>query len=82
MMLYVAFICSICIGYIVSFYSNVGVFIKQGHAFNTFPKMGDTWIPDNVLGMRPFMRNFFENTATVQVLKVISPFSLVVFKQI
>ncbi|CAL5392385.1 unnamed protein product [Camellia sinensis] len=38
-----------------------------GHAFNTFPKMGDTWIPDDVLSMKPFMRNFFENTSTVQL---------------
>ncbi|KAG5550931.1 hypothetical protein RHGRI_009376 [Rhododendron griersonianum] len=38
-----------------------------GHAFNTFPKMGDTWIPDDVLSMKPLLRNFFENTSTVQL---------------
>ncbi|XP_031247196.1 cytochrome c oxidase assembly protein COX15-like [Pistacia vera] len=38
-----------------------------GHAFNTFPKMGDTWIPDDVLDMKPLIRNFFENTSTVQL---------------
>ncbi|CAO2820834.1 unnamed protein product [Amaranthus hypochondriacus] len=38
-----------------------------GRAFNTFPKMGDTWIPDDVLSMKPIMRNFFENTSTVQL---------------
>ncbi|XP_078439386.1 cytochrome c oxidase 15 isoform X2 [Wolffia australiana] len=38
-----------------------------GHAFNTFPKMGDTWIPDDVLSMEPILRNFFENTSTVQL---------------
>jgi len=29
--------------------------------------MGDTWIPDNIFEMKPLLRNFFENTATVQV---------------
>lgn len=39
----------------------------QGHAYNTFPKMGDTWIPDDIFDMKPLIRNFFENTSTVQV---------------
>jgi cytochrome c oxidase assembly protein subunit 15 len=39
-----------------------------GHAYNTFPKMGDTWIPEDVFAMEPFIRNFFENTSTVQVM--------------
>lgn len=30
--------------------------------------MGDTWIPEDVLDMKPLIRNFFENTSTVQVL--------------
>ncbi|XP_059650868.1 cytochrome c oxidase assembly protein COX15-like isoform X2 [Cornus florida] len=34
-----------------------------GHAFNTFPKMGDTWIPDDIFSMKPLIRNFFENTS-------------------
>ncbi|KAK9750066.1 hypothetical protein RND81_02G170800 [Saponaria officinalis] len=38
-----------------------------GRAYNTFPKMGDTWIPEGVLSMKPLLRNFFENTATVQL---------------
>ncbi|KAH7281767.1 hypothetical protein KP509_36G062600 [Ceratopteris richardii] len=38
-----------------------------GHAFNTFPLMGDTWIPDGLLELQPWSRNFFENTATVQL---------------
>ncbi|XP_020599918.1 cytochrome c oxidase assembly protein COX15 [Phalaenopsis equestris] len=37
-----------------------------GHAYNTFPKMGDSWIPDDIFSMKPFFRNFFENTSTVQ----------------
>lgn len=38
-----------------------------GRAYNTFPKMGDTWIPDGIISMKPIIRNFFENTATVQL---------------
>ncbi|KAH8940037.1 hypothetical protein BDL97_15G066900 [Sphagnum fallax] len=38
-----------------------------GHAYNTFPKMGDHWLPEGLMEMKPFFRNFFENTATVQL---------------
>ncbi|KAJ4980520.1 hypothetical protein NE237_031357 [Protea cynaroides] len=38
-----------------------------GHAYNTFPKMGDTWIPDDIFSMKPLIRNFFENTSLVQL---------------
>ncbi|KAM5548651.1 cytochrome c oxidase assembly protein COX15-like [Rosa sericea] len=38
-----------------------------GHAYNTFPKMGDRWIPEDVFDMKPLIRNFFENTSTVQL---------------
>lgn len=37
-----------------------------GRAFNTFPKMGDRWIPSDISSMSPWWRNLFENTATVQ----------------
>jgi len=37
-----------------------------GRAYNTFPKMGDEWVPDGILELQPVWRNFFENTATVQ----------------
>ncbi|XP_071930189.1 heme A synthase COX15-like isoform X2 [Coffea arabica] len=38
-----------------------------GRAFNTFPKMGDTWVPKDIFSMKPLLRNFFENTSTVQL---------------
>ncbi|KDP24786.1 hypothetical protein JCGZ_25407 [Jatropha curcas] len=38
-----------------------------GHAYNTFPKMGETWIPDDIFELKPLIRNFFENTSTVQL---------------
>lgn len=37
-----------------------------GRAYNTFPLMGDQFIPDGILEMDPLWRNIFENTATVQ----------------
>ncbi|GBG77700.1 hypothetical protein CBR_g24146 [Chara braunii] len=37
-----------------------------GRAFNTFPMMGEHWVPEGMLQMQPMLRNFFENTATVQ----------------
>lgn len=40
--------------------------MDAGLAFNTFPKMGDHWIPEDLYAMEPLWRNFFENTATVQ----------------
>jgi hypothetical protein len=30
--------------------------------------MGDTWIPDDIFDLKPVIRNFFENTSTVQVI--------------
>uniref|UniRef100_M4B9X3 Cytochrome oxidase assembly protein n=1 Tax=Hyaloperonospora arabidopsidis (strain Emoy2) TaxID=559515 RepID=M4B9X3_HYAAE len=41
--------------------------IDAGMAFNTFPKMGDQWIPDELFVMDPKYRNFFENVPLVQL---------------
>jgi heme a synthase len=38
-----------------------------GRAFNTFPKMGDEWIPGEIFDLIPWWVNFFENTAMVQL---------------
>lgn len=40
--------------------------LKAGFAFNTFPKMGEAWIPAGLFAFEPFYRNFFENIVTVQ----------------
>lgn len=38
-----------------------------GRAYNTWPKMGDDWIPEEVLsGDKPFAKKVIEDTATVQ----------------
>jgi cytochrome c oxidase assembly protein subunit 15 len=41
--------------------------IDAGMAYNTFPKMDDQWIPDDLLALEPTYRNFFENVALVQL---------------
>lgn len=38
-----------------------------GLAFNTFPKMGDQWIPDDLFVLEPKYKNFFENVPLVQL---------------
>ena len=40
--------------------------LKAGFAYNTFPKMGDHWLPPAGWVLQPGWRNFFENIATVQ----------------
>lgn len=40
--------------------------LKAGHAYNTFPKMGDRWLPPAGWMLEPGWRNLFENIATVQ----------------
>ncbi|KAE8702747.1 Cytochrome c oxidase assembly protein COX15 [Hibiscus syriacus] len=40
--------------------------MPYGRAYNTFPKMGDVWVPDNIFDLKPIIRNFFENTSMVQ----------------
>lgn len=37
-----------------------------GRAYNTFPKMDESWIPPEILELEPWTRNLIENTATVQ----------------
>ncbi|CAI0409949.1 unnamed protein product [Linum tenue] len=61
------------VGLIVGITAVSGAFVAgndAGRAYNTFPKMGDTWIPDGIFEMKPLIRNFFENTATVQVISL------------
>jgi heme a synthase len=40
--------------------------LKAGLIFNTFPKMGGAWVPDELLVLKPLYYNFFENMVTVQ----------------
>ena len=40
--------------------------LKAGKIYNSFPMMGDYWVPPGVMAMEPAWRNFFENPALVQ----------------
>jgi len=41
--------------------------LKAGKIYNTFPLMGDHWIPPGTMALEPFWLNFFANTTTVQL---------------
>lgn len=40
--------------------------LKAGFIYNTFPLMGDKWLPDGMWSMTPAYLNLFENAATAQ----------------
>jgi|CXWL01.1.fsa_nt_gi cytochrome c oxidase assembly protein subunit 15 len=40
--------------------------LRAGLAFNTFPLIGNYWVPPYLLELRPIVRNFLENRLTVQ----------------
>ena len=40
--------------------------LKAGKIYNTFPMMGDSWVPPGVGALTPAWRNLFDNPATVQ----------------
>ncbi|CAH2047677.1 unnamed protein product, partial [Iphiclides podalirius] len=41
--------------------------LDAGLVYNSFPKMGDDWIPDDVLSLTPLLTNLTENPTTVQL---------------
>ncbi|XP_051506863.1 cytochrome c oxidase assembly protein COX15 homolog isoform X2 [Myxocyprinus asiaticus] len=40
--------------------------LDAGLVYNSFPKMGERWIPDDILAFSPAVKNVFENPTTVQ----------------
>jgi cytochrome c oxidase assembly protein subunit 15 len=40
--------------------------LKAGKIYNTFPMMGEYWVPPDFMALEPWWRNFFDNLATVQ----------------
>ena len=50
--------------------------IDAGHTYNTFPLMGDHFVPDGMFALEPWLINFFENAATVQFTHRILAISL------
>ena len=55
--------------------------LKAGKMYNTFPMMGEYWIPPGMFALEPAWRNFFDNGATAQFdhrILAISTFLVVV----
>lgn len=40
--------------------------LDAGLVWNSYPKMGDNWVPDDLIVFEPKWKNLFENTTTVQ----------------
>lgn len=40
--------------------------LKAGKIYNTFPMMGENWLPPGMFALEPWWRNLFDNMATVQ----------------
>ncbi|HET6628308.1 MAG TPA: COX15/CtaA family protein [Woeseiaceae bacterium] len=57
--------------------------LDAGLVFNTFPKMGDYWIPPGAFAIEPKWLNLFENVAAVQfdhrILAITTFFTIVVY---
>jgi cytochrome c oxidase assembly protein subunit 15 len=57
--------------------------LKAGKIYNTFPLMGDSWLPPGTMALQPFWRNFFDNTTTVQldhrILAITTLLAVIVF---
>lgn len=56
--------------------------LKAGKIYNTFPMMGDYWLPPGMLALEPVWRNLFDNMATVQFthrVLALTTFALIVF---
>ena len=55
--------------------------LKAGKIYNTFPMMGQYWVPPDAMALDPWWRNVFDNMATVQFdhrVLAISTFLLIV----
>ncbi len=53
--------------------------LKAGLIFNTFPKMGEYWIPPELFALSPVYMNFFENLVAVQFTHRILAISTAIF---
>ncbi len=42
--------------------------LKAGRIYNTWPKMGQLWIPEGLVSIQPTWINFFENLVTIQFI--------------
>ena len=62
---------SLLVTKLVFFMMITGAFVaglKAGHIYNTFPQMGDSFVPQGLFSITPAWKNLFENPATVQFI--------------
>lgn len=52
--------------------------LKAGLFYNTFPHMGDSYLPDTVYSFEPFWRNLLENPAGVQFMHRLIAFAVLI----
>ena len=64
---YVVLILQIIYGaFTAGFVEGDSAHIRPGHIFNSWPKMGDSWIAEQVTMKESFYLNFFENASGIQ----------------
>lgn len=51
--------------------------IRPGHIFNTWPKMGESWMPEQVTMKDTFFENMFENASGIQFVHRTTAFIIV-----
>lgn len=51
--------------------------IRPGHIFNTWPKMGDSWMPEQVTMKDTFAENMLENASGIQFVHRTTAFVIV-----
>lgn len=56
--------------------------LKAGYGYPTWPKMGDTWVPDDVLAIEPIWKNFVEGHAGVQFVHRYLAYVVILFTTI
>jgi cytochrome c oxidase assembly protein subunit 15 len=55
--------------------------LKAGKIYNTFPMMGEYWVPPGMFALQPWWRNLFDNMATVQFdhrILAVATFALII----
>lgn len=57
---------TVCVVFIMMLSGGFVAGTKAGFIMNTFPTMNGQWLPDSLMSLSPWWRNFFENAVTVQ----------------
>jgi cytochrome c oxidase assembly protein subunit 15 len=52
--------------------------LKAGHIYNTFPNMGQSFVPESLWAISPGWKNLFENPATVQFIHRMTAYSVMI----